>query len=209
MRLLSLILATALAVGAAGPATAGDPAAGQGAYASCETCHGAAGEGNPALRAPRLVHLEPVYVIAQLQKFRSGLRGGPGSSETAMQMAGMAAALADEQAVEDVTAYIATLDGGVSPVTIEGDARMGGDYYNQFCGACPGAAAEGNGALNSPRRGGADDWYLLAQLQAFRSGQRGSHPEDRTGRQMRAMAAVLPDEQAMRDVVAFIRGLAE
>ena len=77
------------------------------------------------------------------------------------------------------------------------------------CGACHGAAAEGNVALNSPRLAGSDDWYLLAQLQAFRSGQRGSHPEDRTGRQMRAMAGVLPDEQSMRDVVAFIRTLAE
>jgi cytochrome c oxidase subunit 2 len=47
----------------------------------------------------------------------------------------------------------------------------------------------------------------MAQLQAFREGTRGRHPDDRTGKQMRAMAGVLPSEQAMRDVVAFITSL--
>ena len=45
-------------------------------------------------------------------------------------------------------------------------------------------------------------------LKAFRAGMRGAHPEDRTGRQMLAMAGVLLDEEAMRDVVAFIGSLA-
>lgn len=84
---------------------------------------------------------------------------------------------------------------------------MGADYYNQFCGACHGAGAVGNLALNSPRLAGGDDWYMQAQLLAFRAGQRGSHPEDTTGKQMRAMAAILPDEQGVRDVVAYLHGL--
>jgi cytochrome c553 len=54
---------------------------------------------------------------------------------------------------------------------------------------------------------GADDWYLVAQLQAFREGIRGSGPNDKTGRQMRAMAGVLPDDKAIADVVAYIRTL--
>ena len=92
---------------------------------------------------------------------------------------------------------------------MQGDQQLGGDYYNQFCGACHGARAEGNAALNSPRLAGSDDWYLLAQLAAFADGVRGAHKDDRTGRQMRAMAGVLPDDQARADVVAFIRSLAE
>ena len=72
-----------------------------------------------------------------------------------------------------------------------------------------GPAAEGNVALNSPRLAGSDDWYMVAQLQAFRSGQRGTHPDDRTGRQMRAMAGVLPDDKAIADVVAFVNSLAQ
>lgn len=185
----------------------GDMVAGATAYVSCAACHGAQGGGNRELGAPRLVHLEPVYIETQLQKFKSGLRGGPGASAAAAQMAGMAASLSDEQAEQNVAAYITTLKGAQSSPTVTGDAVLGGDYYNQFCGACHGAAAQGNLALNSPRLAGADDWYLKSQLRAFRSGSRGSHPQDRTGRQMRAMAAVLPGEQAIADIVAFIRSI--
>lgn len=184
---------------------AGDPEAGRSAYTTCAACHGAQGEGNAQLKAPRLTHLEPVYIVAQLDKFKSGVRGGEGASQSAVQMAGMAATLPDAAAMDNVAAYIATLPQAKPSTSVEGDVTMGGDYYNQFCGACHGAAAQGNPALNSPRLAGADDWYLVAQLQAFRDGSRGSHPEDRTGRQMRAMAGILPTEQAVKDVVAFIR----
>lgn len=207
MRSKISVLLAALTLGAGGAVAADDTAAGKGHYATCVACHGSQGEGNQAMNAPRLNHLEPVYLAAQLQKFKSGQRGSAGSSPTAMQMAGMAATLADDQAVTDVSAYIASLDSEAPAATVEGDVTLGGDFYNQFCGACHGPAAEGNTALNSPRLTGTDDWYLLSQLQAFRSGQRGAHPDDRTGRQMAAMAAVLPDEQALKNVVAFIRSL--
>ncbi len=209
MHAITLILSGLLALAAATAMAQGDPQAGKAGYVTCAGCHGAAAEGNRALAAPRLNHLQPAYVEAQLLKFRSGMRGGSGSSTAAVQMAGMAATLADEQALRDVAAYIATLDGALSAATVEGDVELGGDYYNQFCGACHGPAAQGNPALNSPRLAGSDDWYLLDQLEAFRSGQRGSHAEDRTGKQMRAMAGVLPHEQAVVDVVAFIRSLAD
>ncbi len=183
----------------------GSVEAGKALYATCATCHGQNGEGNQARKAPRLSHLEPWYLQVQLQKFKNGVRGGAGSSPEAVQMAGMAATLADEQAIADVVVYIASLESEASAVTVEGDARMGGDYFNQFCGACHGPRAEGNESLNSPRLSGSDDWYLVAQLQAFRGGARGSHAEDRTGKQMRAMANLLPNEQAVADVVAFVR----
>lgn len=204
---LILMLASLGLIGASLSANAGDAAAGKAAYATCVACHGDNAQGNKALNAPRLSHLEPVYIAAQLSKFRSGIRGGSGATPTAMQMAPMAATLADDQAVSDVAAYIATLESPASAATIEGDATMGADYYNQFCGACHGAGAVGNPALNSPRLAGGDDWYMEAQLLAFRSGQRGSNPADTTGKQMRAMAMILPNEQAVKDVVAYLHGL--
>jgi cytochrome c553 len=207
MRSLNLLVAL-ITLLPLGPALAeAGPQAGQAAYAVCASCHGATADGDAALKSPRLNHLGPAYLASQLEKFRSGIRGGAGATPEAAQMAGMAATLADEKAVQDVAGYIASLEGAASPRTIEGDVQLGGDYYNQFCGACHGPAAEGNPALNSPRLAGADDWYLLNQLRAFRDGVRGAHPEDRTGKQMRAMAGVLPDEKAMRDVVAFIGSL--
>ena len=194
----------------AAPALAqGDAAAGKAQYATCVACHGDQAQGNQALNAPRLNHLEPVYVAAQLVKFRSGVRGGEGATASSRSMAPMAATLADDQAIADVSAYIASLGSPTSEATVEGDAALGGDYYNQFCGACHGAGAVGNTSLNSPRLVGTDDWYLEAQLLAFRSGERGSHPEDTTGKQMRAMAMVLPNEQAVKDVVAYLRSLGE
>ena len=205
------VLKIALALGGlaiiALPALARDVEAGKTLFTACAACHGENAEGNKVFNAPRLNHLEPVYIEAQLDKFRSGIRGGEGASVTSRQMAPMAATLADDQAVQAVAAYIASLDSAHSAATIEGDATMGGDYYNQFCGACHGAAGQGNLALNSPRLAGGDDWYLEAQLLAFRAGERGAHPKDTTGRQMRAMAVILPDEQAVKDVVAFLHGL--
>ncbi|GAB3292352.1 c-type cytochrome [Parahaliea aestuarii] len=208
MRLLILSLLGMLAI-ATGPARAeADLERGKGLYATCAACHGADAAGNAALNAPRLNHLREVYVIAQLEKFRNGQRGGEGATMAAKQMAPMAATLPDQQALLDVAAYIASLDSPAPAATVEGDAALGADYYNQFCGACHGPTAAGNVALNSPGLAGTDDWYLLAQLKAFRDGSRGAVDGDRTGRQMRAMAAVLPSEQALKDVVAFIHGQA-
>ena len=207
MRFMKFVVLCLLPLTAGTVLAAGNAEQGKALYATCAACHGADGQGNAALKAPRLNHLQPSYIEAQLQKFKAGHRGGPGSSATAMSMTPMAATLADEQAIADVAAYIIGLNGEVSAASVEGDKTLGGDYYNQFCGACHGAAAEGNLALNSPRLTGTDDWYLTEQLRAFRAGERGAHPDDRTGKQMRAMSMVLPNDQAIADVVAFIRSL--
>jgi len=207
MRLFWILVPIALTLAATAGRAEDDPERGKALYATCSACHGASGEGNRSLSAPRLTHLAPVYVVAQLQKFKAGIRGGASASEGARQMAAMAATLADDQAMYDTAAYIATLEGEVSAVTVEADPASGESYYRQYCAACHGPAAEGNPALNSPRLAGADDWYLVAQLEAFRGGYRGAHADDRTGRQMRAMAGVLPDDQAVAAVVAYIRSL--
>jgi hypothetical protein len=41
----------------------------------CTTCHGADGNGNRAIRAPKIAGMEPWYVEAQLAAFRAGWRG--------------------------------------------------------------------------------------------------------------------------------------
>ena len=74
------------------------------------------------------------------------------------------------------------------------------------CTACHGPEGNSANAL-WPNIAGQNAPYLLAQLHAFQGGTRGSHPQDRTGKQMRAMAAVLPDDQAIAAVVAYIQTL--
>tara|TARA_R110002094_G_scaffold54838_5_gene65904 strand:+ start:1895 stop:2524 length:630 start_codon:yes stop_codon:yes gene_type:complete len=187
-----------------------DEADGAALYAPCAACHGAVAEGNVDLQAPRLNHLRPVYILAQLDKFQRGLRGGTAASVAAQQMAESSGLLPPVERLPELAFYISEMTASVSLPTLQGgDAVAGGKTFMRLCGACHGANAGGNVALNAPRLAGADDWYLLAQLHAFREGQRGRHREDRTGRQMRNMAAMLADEQAMQDVIAYIRSQQE
>ncbi len=62
-------------------------------------------------------------------------------------------------------------------------------------------------ALNSPQLANLQDWYILRQLKNFKEGVRGSHPKDTYGSQMRPMSMTLIDEQAMKDVAAYINSL--
>ena len=51
------------------------------------------------------------------------------------------------------------------------------------------------------------DWYLLAQLEKFKSGVRGSNEANQPAMMMAAMAQTIPDQQAMKDIVAHINTL--
>ncbi|NEO37914.1 MAG: c-type cytochrome [Moorea sp. SIOASIH] len=75
------------------------------------------------------------------------------------------------------------------------------------CSTCHGRKAEGMESLNAPNLTGLQDWYMLTQLKNFKNGIRGNDPKDIYGQQMRQMAMTLTDEQAMRDVIAYIKTL--
>ena len=87
----------------------GDAAAGKAAYATCAACHGANGEGNQALNAPKIAGQHDWYLVRQLQNFKAGVRGADPKDAFGAQMRPMAATLADDAAVNNVAAYIATL----------------------------------------------------------------------------------------------------
>ena len=59
----------------------------------------------------------------------------------------------------------------------------------------------------APPLASTNDWYLLNQLKKFKNGIRGVHPDDEYGNAMANMVLVLADEQAMRDVIAYIKTL--
>jgi cytochrome c oxidase subunit 2 len=63
--------------------------------------------------------------------------------------------------------------------------------------------------MNAPKLTGIDDWYLERQLLNYRNGIRGSHADDALGLQMQSMAKTLKDEQAVKDIVAYIQSLQE
>ncbi len=99
--LVSLYSATSLA--------AGDAAKGKTLYATCGACHGQNAEGMEALNAPKLAGQEEWYVVRQLQNFKAGIRGTNPKDTYGMQMAPMAQTLPNDQAMEDVAAYIKSL----------------------------------------------------------------------------------------------------
>jgi cytochrome c oxidase subunit 2 len=185
---------------------AADVAAGQAAFAVCAGCHGAQGEGNPAVNAPKLAGQGDWYVKRQLAHYKSGARGSHEKDTQGKIMAQMAATLPDDAAIENVAAYIRTLPDKPAQATIQGNARNGASRY-ATCAACHGADGRGIEATNAPRLRGMSDWYLATQLKHFREGIRGSHPQDLHGAQMMLMAGMLADDRAVNDLVAYINGM--
>ncbi len=88
---------------------AGDVERGRAQYATCAACHGDKAQGNESLNAPALNSIEDWYQLAQLEKFKDGRRGAIDGDVYGMQMVPMAGILADEKSMQDVIAYIHSL----------------------------------------------------------------------------------------------------
>ncbi len=184
----------------------GDAAAGKPLYAVCAACHGSQAEGNPALHAPKLSGQGDWYLKRQLKYFKNGARGTHDRDVFGKMMAPMAATLGDDAAIDNVVAYIKTLPDNPAPRTVTKSTTYGQRTY-VTCGACHGADGRGLQATNAPRLAGMSDWYLVTQLKNFKQGIRGAHPKDMYGPQMASMAAILADDQATNDLVAYINTL--
>ena len=175
-------------------------------YASCKACHGKDGHGQEFIATPSLAGLPAWYVEAQLVKFRTGVRGAHPDDYEGLRMRPMSQQMYDAAEIKAVAAYIASLTPMKHPDTLKGDASAGAASY-ALCTACHGPDGKGNEALHAPPIVGQHDWYLLSQLKKFKGGIRGTNTRDVTGAQMRPMAMTLPDEQAMKNVVAHISTL--
>lgn len=185
---------------------AADPTVGKALYTVCASCHGAQGEGNPALNAPRLTGLNAAYIERQLRYFKQGVRGAHKDDIYGQQMAPMAGTLADTAAVRNVAAYIESLPVQAVEDTVQGNTDKGRKLYTT-CAVCHGSNGQGNPALGAPRIAGLDGWYLVTQLKNFKAGIRGSHQDDIYGVQMISMASMLVEEQDIENVVAYISSL--
>lgn len=185
---------------------AGDATAGQALYAVCTACHGAAGEGNRDLNAPKLSGQPSWYLSKQLRAYKQGLRGADDRDVYAKQMAPFAAVLTDDAAIRNVVAYIATLSEQRPESTVQGNPDKGRLLYTT-CIACHGPDGAGIWATNAPRLSNMSDWYMKRQLQNFRDGVRGAHPQDYNGAQMASMARVLRDDQAINDLLDYMHQL--
>ncbi len=186
--------------------TPADASVGQAMYAVCTACHGPDGGGNVAFNAPTLTGQHAWYLTRQLNNYKAGARGTHKDDVFGMQMAPMAAILADDATIANVLAYIDTLPDTAAPTTVIGDARRGEDLY-MTCAACHAPDAKGIWSQNAPRLAGMSDWYMKTQLYNFSHGIRGTHLKDNYGGQMALMARMLRDEEDIDDVIAYINTL--
>lgn len=202
-----MLAALSLAVVLSGCGGMNRPGMARGAelYDTCVPCHGKGGAGDVALGAPAIAGLPRWYVEGQLGKYRSGMRGAHPADEEGHRMRPMARSLNLEGDVASVAEYVASLPAVPAPATLQGgNAAAGAERYTTVCVVCHGADGTGMEAMGSPALVHQADWYMLRQLEKFKSGMRGADTNDVQGQQMATMSATLEDRQAMLDVIAYI-----
>lgn len=93
----------------------GDAEKGKALFVTCTLCHGQDGSGNPdekalpAMKGPPLTNLPDWYIVNQLKKFKSGIRGNNPKDVAGASMRGQAGVLQDEEAMKNVATFITTL----------------------------------------------------------------------------------------------------
>lgn len=196
-----LTTATLFALFVTGQAAAeGDPQAGQAKSAVCAACHGPDGNSfNPEW--PRLAGQHAEYLVRQLEAFRSGARVNP-------LMTPVVANLSDQD-IADLAAFYAAQTPGVGqadPQLVAKGERLyrGGnrDTALAACIACHGPAGRGNGPAGFPAIAGQHAAYVIAQLNAYKHGQRKTDPNQ----MMRNVAAQMSDDE-IRAVASYLQGL--
>jgi cytochrome c oxidase subunit 2 len=206
-RITTLALVAALG---AGQAAAQDIKRGKQLYAICVSCHGPKGHGNAETGAPQIAELPAWYVKSQLKKFQDGKRGAHPKDKHGLLMRPMSRTLKTDQDIADVAEYIAKEMKAVKPATTleGGDAKRGQTLYTTAgCIGCHQANGKGLEAVKAPPLTESSDWYMLSQLKKVKSGVRGAGDPDLAG--MMPVLAMVPDEQAMKDLIAYIQTLSE
>jgi len=200
-------MAVGALVGGAAVAPAAENERGANLFHNCTQCHRENASGNHLALAPAIGGLEDWYVKRQLRNFKSGVRGAHPDDLSGLRMYPMSQVLKNEEDIDAVAEYVASLPNTMPPTTLQtGNAERGKALY-ATCATCHGVNGEGNADLNGPTLVATNDWYLQSTLQRYKSGVRGGNPQDQLGALMRSMAGTLVDDQAIADVVAYIMTL--
>jgi len=176
-------------------------------YGLCAHCHGQNLEGDQKLAAPAIAGLPAWYVEAQLIKFRTGVRGKHPRDIAGMRMRPMAKTLKLDEDIKNIAAHIETMPAKKPTSTLDGVAANGQGTY-AVCMGCHADKAQGIKEVSAPTLQIQNDWYLFQQLKNFKGHVRAADAAaDPVGSQMSSIAATLVDEQAMKDVIAYIQTL--
>lgn len=210
-----------------------EPADGKAIYQKCINCHGQNAQGVKRFWAPGIAGLQAEYIERQLKNFFTITRGYDYKDVAGHRMRPMARMLKKGQSTEmspemmkAVSVYLSELPAKVQPQTIvNADSDRGGVIYRKVCKTCHGADAAGMAGLGPDLRY-TGDWYLLTQLKNFKEKRRAGRkdpacqsdfPPEHCDPQGMSMVKVvwpenqpslLPDEQSMKDVIAYVMRLA-
>jgi cytochrome c oxidase subunit 2 len=86
-----------------------NPFKARGVYSGCSSCHGAKGDGNEALGAPRISQQYPSYLKRQLLNFRAGVRGDHKDDVLGQQMKLLATQIPSEDDIDTITRYLVVM----------------------------------------------------------------------------------------------------
>lgn len=179
-------------------------------FTTCSACHGSSGEGNVSIGAPNIAGMPAWYTARQLANFSSDKRGTDKADTFGAQMRAAAMSVNSDEQRDALAKYIASLPGRAAKLnTNSNPAELvnGRNQFNAICSSCHGGSGRGNQALGAPGLVGLEISYAERQLRSFREGQRGAHPEDKWGAQMRVGASMLPNLKSGRDALMYAAGL--
>ena len=208
IRVIGAFCALACIVAGAGCARRSEaaPVTGAELFKACVPCHGAAGEGTPAIGAPAIASLPAWYVSAQLQAFQTGLRGKHADDTEGLRMQAMSKQMLTQAEVMAVASHVASLPAVTSAARMTSVNASGAIAAFLVCATCHGAKFEGNAVIKAPPLAGRDDWYIAAQIRKFRAGIRGSAHGDAFGPVMQVNTRGLVAESVDR-VAAYVHAL--
>jgi cytochrome c553 len=106
-----------------------------------------------------------------------------------------------------LTAVLGLLCLGTGACGASGAAAISGQQLYGACESCHGQTGEGTALIGAPAIAGLPSWYLTTQLQNFRAGRRGKHPDDPEGLRMRAMSLQMMSDAEVTAVVGYIAAL--
>jgi cytochrome c553 len=196
----------AVFLGAANPAmAAGDPAAGEAQAAACGACHGQDGASGLDPTYPNLAGQNEKYLLHQLQAIRDGGRSIP-------LMAGQLTGKSDED-LANLAAFYAAKPGKISQSQGDDETLARGEQIYRggiaaknvaACTSCHAPSGSGNASAGYPNIGGQPTGYTIAQLTAYREGDRTT--DENVGGMMRGVAHGLTDKE-IAAVADYIQGL--
>jgi cytochrome c553 len=183
----------------------GNPAAGEALAVSCVACHGEGGAAPIDPSYPVLAGQNEAYALRQLRMIQTNQRVVPLMTG---QLNGKS-----EQDLADLAAYFAAQPGVVGQADADdGTLALAEGIYRggildkgvAACSSCHSPTGDGNAPAGFPAVAGQPRSYTIAQLTAYREGQRDT--DEIFGGMMRSIASRLTDTE-IAALADYLRGL--